>query len=264
MGSKLSEELHGQPSYESAIVKIIWAARSSIATVVALFICLTYFLHFNFATGMLRLVYLIFLCMFPLASIIANCVVGNNLGRVVLDGQDKLAVNAEFLEYEDQAEDILRKATVRTVARRISLQKWAMTPLYISGWYKMLGAKDFAMQLYTGYVIELCCFTVPLLVVQIINNAMLDKWDAKAILSLVGMAVSVLFQLRGVVDIGDRAAATNAEKRRASQVRRAELQQRINRARQMGQVISAEDYNLADGGEDSWASTTFSTQRVYR
>lgn len=64
---------------------------------------------------MLRLIYLVFIVAFPLVSLISNLVVGNSLSRIVLDEQEKLPVNAEFLDYEDDETDIMRKATISTV-----------------------------------------------------------------------------------------------------------------------------------------------------
>ena len=89
--------------------------RPCLSTTLSLFAGLTYFIHFNFANGMLRLIYLVFIVAFPLVSLISNLVVGNSLSRIVLDEQEKLPVNAEFLDYEDDETDIMRKATISTV-----------------------------------------------------------------------------------------------------------------------------------------------------
>jgi len=145
-------------------IQLIKKSKATMATMLSIFFGLIYLLHFNFATGMIRLVYSIFVILFPISSLIANCVVGNNIKRTVLDEQDALAINAEFLEYEDDAEDILRKAKIATVTSRIKLQRWCMTPLYLSGWYKMLATKDFGMQVYTGYIIEMSSFSLPLMI----------------------------------------------------------------------------------------------------
>jgi len=45
-----------------------------------------------------------------------------------------------------------------------------MTPLYISGFYKQLIDKDFSEQIYFGYIIELFCFTIPMICLQYYNN----------------------------------------------------------------------------------------------
>ena len=54
----------------------------------ALMCSITYYLHINFTSGLLRLIYLVFVVMYPIASLIANVVIGNNLSNVVLDKQD--------------------------------------------------------------------------------------------------------------------------------------------------------------------------------
>lgn len=87
----------------------------------ALMCNITYYLHINFASGLLRLIYLVFVIMYPVASLIANVVIGNNLSNVVLDKQDTLAVNAEYLDFEDNDEDILRKAKILAIKRRVHL-----------------------------------------------------------------------------------------------------------------------------------------------
>ena len=51
----------------------------------------------------------------------ANLIIGNNLRNVVLKNQDKDPNNAEFLDYEDDEDDIARKASLLAIKRRISL-----------------------------------------------------------------------------------------------------------------------------------------------
>jgi hypothetical protein len=87
----------------------------------ALMCSVTYYIHINFASGLLRLIYLVFVIMYPVASMIANVVIGNNLSNVVLNKQDDLAVNAEYLDFEDNDEDILRKAKILAIKRRVRL-----------------------------------------------------------------------------------------------------------------------------------------------
>jgi len=215
---KLNEKREPKKSSNKCL-ELIKKSRSTMATNLSVFIALTYFIHFNFATGMIRLVYFIFILAFPFVSLITNCVVGNNIKKTVLDEQDGLAINAEFLEYEDDAEDILRKAKLATVTSRIKLQRWWMTPLFVSGWYKMLQTKDFGMQLYSGYIIEMCTFSLPLLILQLINNSMLDKWDWRVISCLVGMALSVASELKGILDISDRMHISVNEKNRMRKIR---------------------------------------------
>ena len=118
-----------------------------------------------------------------------------------MQNQDQLPQNAEFLDYEDDEEDIKRKATIRTVKSKIVLQKWFMTPLYISGCFKLLRRADFVMQMYFGYLIELITFTVPITSIQIINNVMLEKWTIKSITAVIIMGLSLIVHISGLVDV---------------------------------------------------------------
>lgn len=114
------------------------------ASIFALFTSLLYFIHFSFKSTSLRLAYLVFLILYPLGIVVFNLVVANSMKNVVLKDQDELALNAEFLDFEDTEQDILRKAVVRTVIQRIRLQRIFFIPLYLSGWYKLLGLADFS------------------------------------------------------------------------------------------------------------------------
>lgn len=62
----------------------ILSSQGSLISIVSLLCSLVYFIHFNFAAGILRLVYLIFLCLNPLISFIANMVIANNFKNNVL------------------------------------------------------------------------------------------------------------------------------------------------------------------------------------
>ena len=124
--------------------KIINSWKTMIS-MTALMCSVTYYIHINFASGLLRLIYLVFVIMYPVASMIANVVIGNNLSNVVLNKQDDLAVNAEYLDFEDNDEDILRKAKILAIKRRVRLQYFAMTPLFMTGFFKVISEIDFPM-----------------------------------------------------------------------------------------------------------------------
>ena len=203
------------------------AVQPCFATTLSLFAGLAYFIHFNFANGMLRLIYLVFIVAFPLVSIVSNLVVGNSLSRIVLDEQEKLPLNAEFLDYEDDESDIMRKATISTVQKRIKLQRWVMTPLYLSGWFKILKVKDFAMQVYFGYLIEMTTFTLPLSVIQLINNAMLDRWNLQVTISLCIMALSFIIDLKGIFEVGDVMTEHTNQLQRKKILEKHRMQQKI-------------------------------------
>ena len=102
------------------LTKIINSWKTMIS-MTSLMCSITYYIHINFASGLMRLIYLVFVIMYPVASLIANVVIGNNLSNVVLDKQDTLAVNAEYLDFEDNDEDILRKAKILAIKRRVRL-----------------------------------------------------------------------------------------------------------------------------------------------
>jgi hypothetical protein len=93
----------------------------SVISIASLMCTLIYFLHFNFSAGIIRLVYLIFVACYPIVGLIANLVIANNFKNNVLKDQDKNPENAEFLDFEDDEDDILRKAKIRSVKRKVAL-----------------------------------------------------------------------------------------------------------------------------------------------
>lgn len=111
----------------------------------SLFCGLVYFIHFNFAMPVLKLVHFIVLVAYPVVGLVVNLIVANNLKYNILNGADELAENAEFLDFEDDEDDILRKAKIATVTRKVTLQRYAMTPMILTGCFKMLPSKDFPM-----------------------------------------------------------------------------------------------------------------------
>ena len=40
-----------------------------------------------------------------------------------------------------------------------------MTPLFITGFFKSISEDDFPMQVYIGYIIELCTLSLPILII---------------------------------------------------------------------------------------------------
>mmetsp|Transcript_31709 Transcript_31709/g.48571 ORF Transcript_31709/g.48571 Transcript_31709/m.48571 type:complete len:174 (+) Transcript_31709:1313-1834(+) len=165
---------------------------------------MVYFINFNFGAGLLRLVYLVFLLTFPIASLITNLIIANNLSNVVLQDQHNLALNAEYLDFEDNDEDILRKAKVLAVKRRLNLQRYAMTPIFLTGFFKVLSEQDFPMQIYCGYIIELFTLSLPILILQVINNVLMQNWRFDIFFSLGTLALNLAFNIRGIISIGDR------------------------------------------------------------
>jgi hypothetical protein len=178
--------------------------QGSLTSVIALLCSLVYFVHFNFASSLLRLVYFIFVCVYPGVCLAVNVVIATNLKNLVLKGEDKNPINAEFLDFEDTEEDIVRKAKILAVQRRLNLQLYAMTPLFISGFYKVISEKDFPMQIYCAYIIELCTMSLPILILQVINNALLESWRPTTFFSMVVLSINLITDLRGIIAIGDK------------------------------------------------------------
>ena len=67
------------------------------------------------------------------------------------------------------------------------------------------------MQIYFGYILEICTFTLPILVIQIINNVLLNKWDYKTITTVSGMSISLILQLQGLVTINEMTTLLHQE-----------------------------------------------------
>jgi hypothetical protein len=82
-----------------------------------------------------------------------------------------------------------------------------MTPLFLTGFFKIVSEIDFPMQIYCGYIIEMCTLSLPILILQGINNAMLDKFSLKQIdicFSMGILGLNLLIDLRGIIQIGDK------------------------------------------------------------
>lgn len=61
-------------------------SQGCLLSILSLTCSLVYFVHFNFGSSVLRLFYLVFLCIFPLCCLVTNLVVANSLSSVVLQG----------------------------------------------------------------------------------------------------------------------------------------------------------------------------------
>ena len=125
--------------------QIVMGSQGSLITVLSVLSSITYFVHFNFAHGLIKLVYFIFVSAHVLISFGANIIVSNNLRNIVLKNQDQDPNNAEFLDFEDDEDDISRKASILAIKRRLNLQRFAMTPIFVTGFFKVLSEKDFPM-----------------------------------------------------------------------------------------------------------------------
>jgi len=89
-----------------------------------------------------------------------------------------------------------------------------MAPIFLAGFFKILSEKDFPMQIYCGYVIEMCTLSLPVLVLQGINNAMLNKWKLEDLLSMTILGLNLLIDVRGIININDKMSLENSEMQR--------------------------------------------------
>ena len=80
---------------------------------------------------------------------------------------------------------------------------YAMTPMIMTGFYKILPSRDFPMQIYLSYIMELCILCLPLIVIQLINNALLGTWSIESILCLSILGLNLILDMRGIIVIGD-------------------------------------------------------------
>jgi len=62
------------------------------------------------------------------------------------------------------------------------------------------------MQIYSAYALELVLLSFPVLLLQIVNNALLKRWSIEAIASMTILCINLLLDLRGIIVIGDRMA----------------------------------------------------------
>lgn len=74
-----------------------------------------YFIHFKFANNFIKIVYFVIIIVYPAITLLTNCIIAKNIRRHILKDQDENPMNAEYLDFEDDEEDILRKAKVLTV-----------------------------------------------------------------------------------------------------------------------------------------------------
>ena len=108
-GSKDSEERSWSLSWLIQVQTTLFSTMGLLCGIV-------YFMHFNFALTMIKQIYIVVLLLYPVVAFCANMCVANNLRSNILQDADNDPENAEFLDFEDDEEDILRKAKVRTVS----------------------------------------------------------------------------------------------------------------------------------------------------
>jgi hypothetical protein len=82
-----------------------------------------------------------------------------------------------------------------------------MTPLFLTGFFKSISEIDYPMQIYCGYIIELCTLSLPILILQGVNNTMLNKWETDKTNTMISAAillVNLVIDMRGIIYIGDK------------------------------------------------------------
>jgi hypothetical protein len=102
-----------------------------------------------------------------------------------------------------------------------------MTPLFLTGFFKVVSEIDFPMQIYCGYIIEMCTLSLPILILQGINNAMLEKFAMNQIEILFSMGVltlNLMIDLRGIIQIGDKMTQESNERQRRQVIRKHQRQ----------------------------------------
>ncbi len=76
---------------------------------------MVYFIHFKFANNFLKIVNFVIIIVYPLITLLTNAIIAKNIRKHILKDQADNPINAEYLDFEDNEEDILRKAKVLTV-----------------------------------------------------------------------------------------------------------------------------------------------------
>mmetsp|Transcript_3408 Transcript_3408/g.5752 ORF Transcript_3408/g.5752 Transcript_3408/m.5752 type:complete len:332 (+) Transcript_3408:841-1836(+) len=219
-------------------------SQGALISVIQLMCSLVYYNHFNYNHGLLRLAYFIFLVVYPVACLLTNLVIGNTFSRVVLQGQDELPQNAEFLDYEDTDQDILRKAKILAVKRKVGLQRFVMPCLFVTGFFKLLSEKDFGMQIYCGYVVELFGLTLPVLIIQCVNNTLMDQWKFELYFSSAILLINLVIGVKGVLSMGDKLQQEENDMQRKQLILKHQRQkQKILEQQMLQQGINATQFS---------------------
>jgi hypothetical protein len=81
-----------------------------------------------------------------------------------------------------------------------------MNPICFSGFFKLLSEKDFAMQMYIGYIIEALVLSLPAVILQLLNNTKLDAWRTETFWGVIVHGANFIVAVRGILVLGDRMA----------------------------------------------------------
>lgn len=58
--------------------------------------------------------------------------------------------------------------------------------------------------MYCAYIIELCTMSLPILVLQVINNALIESWRPATFFSMIVLLINLITDLRGIITTGDK------------------------------------------------------------
>ena len=94
--------------------------------------------------------------------------------------------------------------TSNIVFQRRKLQKFSMPIMQVSGWYKFLNTKDFSMQIYTGYILGVLTFSLPITVLVFLNNFQLQRWSLESIGVLLIVMANFGLDMKGIMDLNDK------------------------------------------------------------
>ena len=79
------------------------------------------------------------------------------------------------------------------------------------------------MQIYCAYIIEMCTLSLPILILQVINNAMLDSWHFGTIFPMVILSINLAIDLKGILNIGDKMTADHNDQQRKNLMKKHQL-----------------------------------------
>lgn len=95
-----------------------------------------------------------------------------------------------------------------------------MTPIFLTGTYKIVSEKDFPMQVYSAYIIETITMSLPILILQVINNTLMQNWRMEVLFSVAVLALNLVLGIRGIVFISDKMAQDRSDHQRRILIKR--------------------------------------------
>jgi len=164
--SSLEAEVKGMPM-KSPLYQKIYQVGAVLSTVAAVAANGIYVKYFNFANTIIRTAYLFFAVLHPVAIICANCYISCIFTGIQKQQRKEKELRQKQLAAHGGRPDELNEADIvylsqeAALRKKIKLQRWFMNPICFSGFFKLLSEKDFAMQMYIGYIIEALVLSLP-------------------------------------------------------------------------------------------------------